>query len=95
MIANNFNYIFMILLILQECRKHKYADNTQDHRADKHMKKMATTPDDLEEVCEYLIHLMSSDSSLDMDSKGLHCGNKRLLEEIELFFRTLTWEDDS
>ncbi|KAM3756392.1 hypothetical protein ACB098_02G108200 [Castanea mollissima] len=81
--------------VLQECRKHKYADNTQDHRADKHMKKMATTPDDLEEVCEYLIHLMSSDSSLDMDSKGLHCGNKRLLEEIELFFRTLTWEDDS
>lgn len=84
----------MILLILQECRKHKYADNTQDDRADKHMKKMATTPHDLEEVCEYLIHLMLSDLSLDMDSRGLHCGNTRLLEEIELFFRTLTLEDD-
>ena len=94
MIANNFNYIFMILLILQECRKHKYADNTHDDRADKHMKKMATTPNDLEEVCEYLIHLMLSDLSLDMDSRGLHCGNTRLLEEIELFFRTLTLEDD-
>ena len=84
----------MILLILQECRKHKYADNTQDDGADKHMKKMATTPHDLEEVCEYLIHLMLSDLSLDMDSRGLHCGNTRLLEEIELFFRTLTLEDD-
>ena len=84
----------MILLILQECRKHKYADNTQDDRADKHMKKMATTPHDLEEVCEYLIHLMLSDLSLDMDSRGLHCGNTRLLEEIELFLRTLTLEDD-
>ncbi len=71
-----------------------YADNTQDDQADEDMKKTATHPDDLGEVCEYLIHLMSSESSLDMDSKGLHCGNKRLLEEIDLFFRTLTLEDD-
>lgn len=70
-----------------------YADITQDNRAEEHVKKMATTPDDLGEVCEYLIRLISAESTL-TDSRGLDFRNTRVLEEIELFFRTLTMEDD-
>ncbi|KAB1213495.1 Protein PRD1 [Morella rubra] len=79
--------------VLQACRKEMYADITQDKRAEEHEKKMAATPDDLGEVCEYLICLISTESTL-TDSRGLDFRNKRVLEEIELFFRTLTMEDD-
>ncbi|GLT71030.1 hypothetical protein SLA2020_430750 [Shorea laevis] len=80
--------------VLQAHRKHLNADNAPDDRADEHVKKIITTPDDMGEVREYLVYLMSSKSSLDMDSRGLDFGKKRLLEEIELFFRTITVEDD-
>lgn len=83
-----------MLLILQAHRKHLNADNAPDDRADEHVKKIITTPDDMGEVREYLVFLMSSKSSLDMDSRGLDFGKKKLLEEIELFFRTITVEDD-
>ncbi|XP_040996835.1 protein PUTATIVE RECOMBINATION INITIATION DEFECT 1 isoform X3 [Juglans microcarpa x Juglans regia] len=80
--------------VLQACRQHLYADIAQDDESDEHVKKTATTPNDVEEVCEFLIYLMSSESSPDMDSRGSHIGigNKQLLEEIELFSRTLTVE---
>ena len=58
------------------------------------MKKVLTKPYDLGDVCRYLIDLMSSETYLDRDSCGFHVGNKRLLEEIELFFRTLSVDDD-
>ncbi|KAK9932926.1 hypothetical protein M0R45_020145 [Rubus argutus] len=80
--------------LLQVCRKQKYTDNTWDDGAQEH-KKVVGILDDLGEVCEYLICLMSSEPSLDMDSGGSHLGNKRLLEEIELFFRILTVQDGS
>ncbi|KAG6667620.1 hypothetical protein CIPAW_01G113500 [Carya illinoinensis] len=83
--------------MLQACRQYLYADITQDDQSDEHVKKTGTTSNDVEEVCEFLIYLMSSESSPDMDSRGSHIaiGNKQLLEEIELFCRTLTVEDDS
>lgn len=79
---------------MQVCRKQKHTDNTWDEGAQEH-KKVVGILDDLGEVCEYLICLMSSESSLDMDSGGSHLRNKRLLEEIELFFRILTVQDGS
>lgn len=54
-----------------------------------------TVADDLGEVCAYLIHLMLSEAPLDADSMGLQTEKRRLLEEIEMFFRTLTVEDDN
>ncbi|XP_024192213.1 protein PUTATIVE RECOMBINATION INITIATION DEFECT 1 isoform X2 [Rosa chinensis] len=78
--------------LLQVCRKQKYTDNTKDDVAQEH-RVVISNLDDLGQVCEYLIRLMSSESSLDKDSGGSHLGNKRLLEEIELFFRTLTVQD--
>lgn len=48
--------------------------------------------DDLGEVYEYLIDLMSSQDRYSGES---YFWNKSLLEEIELFLRTSTIEDDS
>lgn len=80
---------------LQACRQQLYADITQDDQSEEHMKRTATTPNDVEQVCEYLIYLMSTESSPYMDSRGSRFGNQRLLEEMELFSRILTVEDDS
>ncbi|KAK1593013.1 hypothetical protein Q3G72_034425 [Acer saccharum] len=71
--------------VLQACRKYRYTNTSID---DEHEEKMFTKVDDLGQVRQYLIHLMSS-QSLCVDN-----GDKRLLEEIEMFFRTLPVEDD-
>ncbi|CAB4293776.1 unnamed protein product [Prunus armeniaca] len=81
--------------LLQACRKQKYTDNSQDESAKEHKKKAVAILDDMGEGCEYLIHLMSSESCLDRDSGGLNFGDKRLLEEIELFFKTSTVTEGS
>ncbi|KAK9288539.1 hypothetical protein L1049_016998 [Liquidambar formosana] len=80
--------------VLQACRKRIYTSNTQDDRTEEHIEKVVIIPDDLEKVCEFLIHLMSSESSLEMDSGGLKTRNKRFLEETEMFFRSLTEKED-
>ncbi|KAL5849112.1 hypothetical protein ACOSQ3_007178 [Xanthoceras sorbifolium] len=78
--------------VLQACRKYRYTNSSQDE----HEEKKYMQVEDLGEVGRYLIHLISSQSSssVDKDSRGLPNGDKRLLEEIEMFFRTLTAEDD-
>ncbi|CAL8992255.1 unnamed protein product [Prunus brigantina] len=78
----------------QACRKQKYTNNSQDESAIDHKKKAFAILDDMGEVCEYLIHLMLSDSCLET-SGGLNVGDKRLLEEIELFFKNLTVTEGS
>ncbi|KAL1350072.1 hypothetical protein HN51_026526 [Arachis hypogaea] len=74
--------------MLQECRKHIYTNS--ECLPSEPIKQVLTTPYDLGDVYSYLIDLMSSETYIDMDSWGFHVGNKRLLEEIELFLRTLT-----
>ncbi|XP_061338691.1 protein PUTATIVE RECOMBINATION INITIATION DEFECT 1 [Gastrolobium bilobum] len=81
--------------ILQECRKRIYTNNAQEGLPNEPIKKVLTTPCDLGDVCRYLIDLISSETYLDMVSWGFHMGSNRLLEEIELFFSTLTVDDDS
>lgn len=73
-----------------------YTNNAQDGLPNEPIRKVRTTPYDLGDVCRYLIDLMSSEETyLDMDSWGFHTGSRSLLEEIELFFSTLTVDDDS
>ena len=71
---------------MQACRKHIYSgDDSQDESREENTGKVTAMPDDLGKACEFLIHLMSSNPSA-------HKGNKRLLEEIEMFSRSLTRE---
>ncbi|XP_038715800.1 protein PUTATIVE RECOMBINATION INITIATION DEFECT 1-like isoform X2 [Tripterygium wilfordii] len=72
---------------LQACRKHLHMHNAQCVHANTYPKKTVATPEDLGEVHEYLIHLMSSEFLPDTDSRGREVRDKRLLEEIELFFK--------
>ncbi|XP_012078523.1 protein PUTATIVE RECOMBINATION INITIATION DEFECT 1 isoform X1 [Jatropha curcas] len=81
--------------VLQECRKHISTGDVQNNSTEEHTEKRVPITDELGEVCEYLIHLISSDMHLDDDSVSLGTGKKRLLEEIEMFFRTLTVQDDN
>lgn len=78
---------------MQACRKRIYTNSTQAERTNElHVPRICCSPDDLGQVCESLIHLMSSVSPLDTNSDY---ENRTLLDEIELFFRTLTVEDGS
>ncbi|KAJ4845632.1 hypothetical protein Tsubulata_038344 [Turnera subulata] len=75
--------------LLQECRKFAYTDDPQNDQIARPMHNRVTIGDDLGEVCEHLIHLMSSETSLHEASGCSSPADKGLLEEIEKFFRTL------
>ncbi|KAL4269984.1 hypothetical protein GQ457_HM001740 [Hibiscus cannabinus] len=77
-------HIASLNVVFQACRKRMY-NNGQEHITDKHDQRSVTRSDGLAEVCEYLIHLMESQSS-----PYTNAGNKRLSDEIEMFFRSLT-----
>ncbi|CAL0332279.1 unnamed protein product [Lupinus luteus] len=88
--------IATINAMLQECRKRIYTNNAQEGLPNDPIKKVHTTPYDPGEICSYLVDLISSETYLDKDASGFHTGSKkRLLEEIEAFFSTLTVDDDS
>ncbi|TYI38348.1 hypothetical protein ES332_A02G020300v1 [Gossypium tomentosum] len=70
--------------VFQACRKRMY-NNSKEHTTDKNDQKSVTWSDEVGEICEYLIHLMVS-------SSDTNSGNKRLFQEIEMFFRSLTEE---
>ena len=72
-----------------------YTNNAHNSLTNESIKKVLSTTYDEGEVCGYLLHLMLSETCLDMESWGLHSDNKRLIEEIELYFRTLTVDDHS
>lgn len=88
------NVTFIFFFILQACRRQIYAGNTSDDCTEEHFDKVIIVQDDLGKVCEFLIHLMSSQSSLDMDSGESKVGKIRLLQEIEMFFRRTTEKED-
>ncbi|KAK7387602.1 hypothetical protein VNO78_28515 [Psophocarpus tetragonolobus] len=74
--------------MLQECRKSVYSNKAQEGLRNEPIKKVLTASYDMGEICEHLIDLMTSDAYLNTDSE-------KLLEEIELFFSTLTVDDGS
>ncbi|KAL5542709.1 hypothetical protein UlMin_010419 [Ulmus minor] len=85
-------HIASLTRVLQVCRKRLYTDNRKGDYEDEHIKKGVTISDDLGEIREYLMYLMSSENK---NSRGLYLENNSLLEEIELFFTTLTIQEDS
>ncbi|KAH1226931.1 Protein PRD1 [Glycine max] len=74
--------------MLQECRKRMYSNNAQEDLPNEPIKKVLTTSYNMGDICEYLIDLMTSEAYLDT-------GSKKLLEEIELFFSTLSVDNGS
>lgn len=65
-----------------------YTNNAQEGLQNEPIKKFLAASYDMGDICEYLIDLMTSEAYL-------YTGRKKLLEEIELFFNTLTVDDDS
>ncbi|CAK9139716.1 unnamed protein product [Ilex paraguariensis] len=78
--------------VFQACRKCTYKDDVQDVSAEEHTQKMVVIPDDLGKVCEFLIDIMSS--QLTPAIGRFQISKMRLLEEIELFSKSLIGEDD-
>ncbi|XP_028759746.1 protein PRD1 [Neltuma alba] len=89
----NSDHIATINQVLQACRKRLSVNDGQDGLPLEPGKARAATYG-TEEVCGYLIELMSSEMCLDTGSWGFHLGNNKLVEEIELFFRTLIVDDN-
>ncbi|KAK7311436.1 hypothetical protein RJT34_09574 [Clitoria ternatea] len=81
--------------MLQECRKRMHTNNAGEGLPNEPIKKVNAASYDKGDICEYLIGLMTSETNLDTVYWGFHMGSKKLLEEMELFFRTLTVNDDS
>lgn len=80
------DHISSLNLALQTCRNQIYYVNDGDTQTEKEIGDVfANVDDELGDVCEYLNHLIQSDSKK----------NKRLLKEIEMFFRALEEKDTS
>ncbi|CAJ1850286.1 unnamed protein product [Sphenostylis stenocarpa] len=79
--------------MLQECRKRMYTNNGEEGLPNETTKKFLTASYDMGDVCEFLIDLMTSDRYLDTVSGGFHTRSKKLLEEIEMFYNTLSAVD--
>lgn len=72
------------LNISQVWRKHLYTDDSQScYSKDREI--VTAEADDLGKIFGFLIKLMSSLSSHDIELGQLQCANRRLLAEIELF----------
>ncbi|KAG2406917.1 Protein PRD1-like protein [Vigna angularis] len=79
--------------ILQECRKRVYTNNAQDDLPNEAIKKVFTASYDTGDICEFLIDLMTSEAYIDTVSLGFHTGSKKLFEEIEMFYSSLSVDD--
>ncbi|GFY82236.1 putative recombination initiation defect 1 [Actinidia rufa] len=75
--------------VFQACRKHQY---THANEGEEHMEEV-NVPDDKGKVCWVLINIMSSQTSLGMNCCGSSLSSNRLLEEIEMFSKSLMEED--
>ncbi|PSS34576.1 hypothetical protein CEY00_Acc01679 [Actinidia chinensis var. chinensis] len=75
--------------VFQACRKHQY---THANEGEEHMEEV-DVPDDKGKVCRVLINIMSSQTSLGMNCCGSSLSSNRLLEEIEMFSKSLMEED--
>lgn len=73
-----------------------YTSDTEDTKGDEYMEKDVANSDDTRKMRQILIKIMSSQtSSLGVDySRSSIRSNNRLLEEIELFSKTLMEVDD-
>ncbi|QCE13066.1 Armadillo-type fold [Vigna unguiculata] len=72
--------------MLQECRKRIYTNNAQEDLPNEAIKKDLTASYDTGDICEFLIDLMTSEAYIDT-------GSRKLLEEIEMFYSSLSVDD--
>ncbi|KAL3726566.1 hypothetical protein ACJRO7_031464 [Eucalyptus globulus] len=79
--------------LLQESRTHAYRENMKDESKEKCPKKVIAVDDDMGMTIDLLIDLITSDSQRAEVYGGLQMGNKRLLDEIEMFFRSTAADD--
>ncbi|KAK3034161.1 hypothetical protein RJ639_034657 [Escallonia herrerae] len=82
----NSEHIAGLNQVFQACRKCMY--DYQDASTEDDISKVAVISHDSGKVCEFLINLMSS-----QHSRGVKVRNKGLLEEIELFCKSLAEEN--
>ncbi|KAI3869080.1 hypothetical protein MKX03_005022 [Papaver bracteatum] len=73
--------------VFQACRQHEYTQCSEEIITEKHFEMVVAVPDDLDKVRQLLIRLISSDTSTSEISRGVQSRNRRLLDEIELFFQ--------
>lgn len=74
-------------MILQACRQHDYTQCSEEIITENHSEMVVAVPDDLDKVRRLLIRLISSDTSTSEISRGVQSRNRRLLDEIEMFFQ--------
>lgn len=78
---------------MQECRTHIYGENMKDESKEKCPKKVIAVDDDTEATIDFLVDLITSDSQRAEVYGGLQIGNERLLDEIEMYFRSTAADD--
>ncbi|CAO2831412.1 unnamed protein product [Amaranthus hypochondriacus] len=84
------NQITNLSHLLQACKRRMCMENSEDIcSGDEERKKVVTMSSNLEEICEFLVQLLTSYSHLDINSSGHNAKNSRLMEETELFLRLL------
>lgn len=87
--------LIYLSLLLQACRKHIYTENAQSGSTEDSVEKTVITSEGLGKVCEFLINVMSFQSSTGMNSTEIKERNKCLLDEIEVFSKNIMEEDDN
>ncbi|RZC62079.1 hypothetical protein C5167_023854 [Papaver somniferum] len=73
--------------VFQACRQHDYTQCSEEIITENHSEMVVAVPDDLDKVRRLLIRLISSDTSTSEISRGVQSRNRRLLDEIEMFFQ--------
>ncbi|KAI3996709.1 hypothetical protein MKX01_041009 [Papaver californicum] len=73
--------------VFQACRQHEYTQCSEKIIPENHFEMVVAVPEDLDKVRRLLIRLVSSDSSTRDISREIQSRNRRLLDEIEMFFQ--------
>ncbi|KAI3997742.1 hypothetical protein MKX01_007629 [Papaver californicum] len=73
--------------VFQACRQHEYTQCSEEVITENHFEMVVAVPDDLDKLRRLLIQLVSSDSSTRDISREIQSRNRRLLDEIEMFFQ--------
>ncbi|KAK7379619.1 hypothetical protein VNO80_05083 [Phaseolus coccineus] len=77
----------------KECRKCINTNNAQEGLPNEAIKKVLRASYDTGDICEFLIDSMTSEAYIDTVSRGFHTGSKKLSEEIEMFYTSLSVDD--
>lgn len=72
---------------MQVCRKQAYEDNSKNQFSDDSLDKVVADPGDIDQICSILIHLVRYP---DMGYNDAYKEQKKLLEEIDIFFQVST-----